>query len=233
MYVQFLANSLTSTASLKNYVSGARHWILHHGGDPSSFSSLPVADITKRLTSASAHVPAQAAPISPVNLKIICEFIDSSPSLPLCIKPCILISFVCMLIASNVISPTLTSWGGAHTLRAADIQLNPTGMLVIIGSSKTSSKARPQVLQILPSQDPNLCPVRALRHYAMNSVLRPSGPAFVLPSGRPLTASPVVCVIRSALGMARRTDVMQFSMHSLRRGQHSWLLPWVRMTLKS
>lgn len=219
MYVQFLANSHTSPSSLKNYVSGARHWILHHCGDPSSFSSPPVADVLKRLCSISSHIPAQAAPLSPRELRIICNYIDVNPSVPLSVKPCILISYACMLRASNVVSPSHTLWGGPHTIKAHDICFVPPGtLLVTIRSTKTTNRSKPFTLPIQAVSDISICPVRAWVSYVARTRLPPGGPAFLVEAKAPLTSSPVVCAIRTALGQAGYQDVMNYSLHSIRRG---------------
>lgn len=219
MYVQFLANSHTSPSSLKNYVSGARHWITHHGGDPSSFSSPPVCDVSRKLVLSSSHVPAQAAPLTPAHLRIICAYIDANPTYPTSVKPCILLSYACMLRGSNVISKTHKLWDGAHTLKARDISLGPPGVLyVTVRSTKTTSKAKPFTLTIQAVSDSRVCPVRAWMLYVSKARLVPWGPAFVVDKNSALTAGPVVCAIRSALAQAGYTDVMNYSLHSIRRG---------------
>lgn len=218
MFTQYLANSFTAPPSIKNAISGAKTWINNHLGDSQAFDSQTVGELLKKITKMSDHVPQPALPISEVELDIIVNFINSDPLYPVALKPCILFSFYCMFRASNVISPSLSQWGGAHTLRASDITLNDSGVLVAIRSTKTSAPSRPHVLQIYPSTLQRLCPVRAWVEYISVVNPRPYGPAFILDNRRPLTAQPVVSALRAALAAAGYTHCNKYSMHSFRRG---------------
>lgn len=218
MYAQLLANSHTSPASLKNYLSGAKHWIIHHVGDPSAFLSPPVQDVIKRLSSTSDHVPSQALPITPTELNIICRFLDEHTSYPAAIKPAILISFTCMLRASNITSPSAKVWGGAHTLNRGDITITPTGLSVVIRSTKTTGGPIPAIIDILAIPGSASCPRQAWIHYLVKDQPPLSGPAFITPEGRPLVSSPIAAAIRAALSAAGYSEPKRYSIHSLRRG---------------
>lgn len=218
MYAQHLANQHTSPASLKNYISGAKTWITHHIGDPSPFDSSPVQEVVYKLTKDSGHVPTPALPISPKEIKIICEFLDRTPTFPPSIKSCILLTYACMLRGSNVLSPSLLAWGGAHTLRAADITIVNNSILVLVKSTKTTSASKPIYLQVHPVDLPLVCPVRAWVTYVRLMAPSPSGPAFMLHKYKPLTASPVVAALRAALSQAGYHNANKYSLHSLRRG---------------
>lgn len=218
MYAQHLANMHSSPASLKNYISGAKHWITSHLGDPSAFLSQPVQEVVARLIKTSDHTPAQALPITPGEIKIIIDFLDGSPNYPLAVKPCILITYACMFRSSNAVSPSARIWGGAHTLRAADIIESGNGLDVIIRSTKTTSRAKPTTIHVEPVASSNLCPVMAWRLYYGWVSPPPSGPAFLHVGGFPITAGPVVSAIRAALAAAGYMDTSKYSMHSLRRG---------------
>lgn len=219
MFAQLLANSHSSAASLKNYLSGAKHWILAHRGDPSAFTSQPVQEVIRKLSSDLNHVPDQALPITATEINVICRYLDSNQSFPAAVKPCLLLSYACMFRASNVLSPSHHPWGGAHTLKARDVWVCITGLQVIVRSTKTiSPSSRPTLIHVYPSQDERVCPVRAWVHYL--NLMRPAnpGPAFLDDRRRPLTAGPVVAAIRLALGQAGYPFPKKFSMHSLRRG---------------
>lgn len=218
MFAQYLANSLTAPGSIKNYISGAKSWINFHMGSTEAFNSAPVLELLKKLSSHSTHVPTPALPITDVELGIIAAYLDLNPWYPKSIKPCILLSFACMFRASNVLSPSMSVWGGAHTLNASDIVLNPSGLLVAIRSSKTTGTARTQVLNLLPYDVVSVCPVRAWAQYVSDVSPPMYGPAFILDNGRPLTAAPVVSAIRKALSAAGYTNSNRYSMHSFRRG---------------
>lgn len=218
MYTRFMANSYSSPSSTKNYLSGAKYWVTTHGGDPSAFSSIEVAEIIKAVTSESTHVPQQAPPLLPADLRIICAYLDAHLHVHMAIKPCILISYACMLRSSNVVSPNLTVWAGAHTLLARDVRFNNGGLNVIIRSSKSKASQAPTLLRVEPADHALVCPVRAWLEYAREVTIQPLGPAFLTDRGAPLTAAPVVEAMRSALQAAGAPNVARVSMHSLRRG---------------
>lgn len=218
MYAQFLANSYSSPATVKNYLSGAKTWTQHHLGDISSFESPELSKLVKSFVSTSTHIPTQAAPLSPEDVKNICIYLDATPSIPRVIKAAILIAYSAFLRVSNVLSPSLCSWGGPHTLRMSDITVNHTGIWLLIRSTKTLKGPRPAYIQILPTNNPTSCPVLAWMDYVQQSRPCPLGPAFVLPSGLSLTPSPLVATMRLALQAIGHPDPQSVSFHSLRRG---------------
>lgn len=65
---------------------------------------------------------------------------------------------------------------------------------------------------------PHLCPVKAWIAFKTEVNPWPLGPAFVNPSGLPLTPRRVVQIIRLALKYAGVPAYDKFSMHSIRRG---------------
>lgn len=218
MYTRYMANSYTSPSSTKNYMSGAKYWVITHGGDPSAFASIEVAEILKAITAESNHVPRQAPPLLPSDIRVICAYLDANPNFYAAIKPCILITYSCMLRASNVLSPNLSVWAGAHTLLARDIRYDNGALNIIIRSTKSTSARRPTLLRVEPGSSALICPVRAWFQYVRYLRIPQLGPAFLADSGAPLTAAPVVAAIREALIAAGAKNVTRISMHSLRRG---------------
>lgn len=217
MFARFLGNSFKSPSTVKNYMSGARTWIINHKGSIQPFMSPQVADVIKGVEKLSSHVATQAFPLSPAHIQIICTFIDLSPSIPLGVKPAILLSYASFLRASNVLSPTMSGWGGPHTLKACDVRSSKNGLYIIVRSSKTI-KSKPVILEVFHSPSLFMCPVKAW--YTYKSALCPlnSGPAFMLSPNTPLTPRHVVRVMRLALKWAGVPNSSSVSMHSLRRG---------------
>lgn len=150
MYVQYLANTYSAINTVKNYLSGARYWVRFHRGDDSSFTSNEVSSVltynTKKLT----HVQSQAYPLNLNDIKVICRFIDSNPAVPLAFKPAILIGFSCFLRASNLLSPSINSWLGPHTLAVSDIRTDSTSLTVRIRSTKTIISGKPLMFRVYP-----------------------------------------------------------------------------------
>lgn len=137
MYLQFLANSYISPATVRNSFSGAKSWVQFHNGVISSFLSPEHAALAKTITEKSNHNPVQALALSPADIRSICLFLDANPTFPKAFKPCILFAFLSFLRASNVLSPTLQDWGGPHTLKVRDIIDFPDKLLLLIRSTKT------------------------------------------------------------------------------------------------
>lgn len=218
MYTRFMANSYTSPSSTKNYMSGAKYWVTIHGGDNSAFSSLEVGEMVKAVTAESNHVPLQAPPLFPSDIRLICAFLDRNPTFDRAIKPCVLLSYTCMLRASNVVSPNLAVWAGAHTLLARDVRYDNGALNVLVRSTKTTSTRNPTLLKVQPADHSLVCPIRAWFAYVRQTNIQPLGPAFLTDSGRPLTAGPVVAAMRAALCQAGAPNYAKVSIHSLRRG---------------
>lgn len=218
MFVRFLANSFKPPSTVKNYLAGSKTWVQNHMGNMLPFSSPQVRDMLQSITRLSSHIPTPAFPLSPNDIAIICQYIDSRPWFPLCVKPCLLIAYATFLRSSNLLSPTLTSWGGPHTLTCNDIIPSPLGLQVVVRSSKTIKPGRPVILHVLRIPHSTLCPVSAWEMYISNVNPCRSGPAFVLHTSAPLTPRPLVKIMRAALKQAGRPYAPYVSMHSLRRG---------------
>lgn len=120
MYIQYLKNSFPSPATVRNYLSGARTWLAEHGGSTSSFSSFEYHQLISGVVRRSLHVPRRAAPLTWDHITRIVAFLDNTPSIPLSAKPCLLIGYFTLLRSGNLLSPTISAWGGAHTLAAKD-----------------------------------------------------------------------------------------------------------------
>lgn len=218
MFAQYLANSFASPASVKNYFYGAKLWVFQHGGNISSFTSAIVADVIKGIEKFSTHVPSPALPLTLPHLQLICNFFDrfSVPMYPY--KAALLLGFACFLRASNLLSSSLTQWPGSHTLLTRDVVPTPTGLTVIIRSSKTISPKTPTSLQVFEAPGSPLCPVKAWRNYRLYFSPSLYGPAFIVNPGVPLTPAPLVKLLRLALSRAGVTNSSRYTIHSLRRG---------------
>lgn len=218
MYVQFLANTYKAIATVKNYISGARLWINHHCGDPSSFNTLYVSSVVKFNANKSTHVPAKAPPLTIKHLAIVCRFLDAHPNIPPVFKAALLIGYSCFLRGSNLLSPTVEQWGGPHTLNVSDIISTPSGLLVSINSSKTIKFGNPVHLNVYPVRNTLCCPVAAWHVYLKLCNPSIAGPAFMINPVTPLTARPLINFIRVALEAAGEPMYQLFTLHSLRRG---------------
>lgn len=216
MFSQFLANKFNSIPSVKNYMSGARTWVLEHGGNTSAFAAYEQSMMIKALLKDSNHVPSRAFPLTVDHLIKIVAYLDKARNVPLSVKPCILIGFSCYLRSSNLVSPNFSLVGGTHTLLAQHVIDCGSYLKVQIVSTKT--KRTPYSLCIYPCSTPQLCPVLAWKVYVAVVHPKPYGPAFVVNSVTALNAPLVVRLMRDALSGDPNIDLQKISMHSLRRG---------------
>lgn len=161
MYSQFLANTYASPATVKNHVSGAKSWLQLHGGTIDAFATAELGMMTKSISDNSQHVPATAAPLTPGDIHIICNYIDTMPQVPLSVKPAFLIAYSCFLRVSNVLAPTVASWGGRHTILGRDIIDAGRMPYIIIRTTKTRRSGKPHIITVLPNVVPSVCPIRA------------------------------------------------------------------------
>lgn len=218
MYIQFLVNSFTAPTTVKNYLSGARSWIVEHGGDTSAFNSQVTAQLSKGVTKRSQHVPNRAEPLSWEHIRHIIDFINLVPGVPLSAKPCILIAYHTFLRSSNLLSPSTGVWSGPHTLLAKHLRISDRGLHVSVITTKTKFDPAP-ITTIIPwNNDPVYCPVQAWMRYATARRPCPVGPAFVTDNHLPLTPRIIVGVMRLALQNYQGICVDNVSIHSLRRG---------------
>lgn len=217
MFIQFLKNSFSSSVSVKNYVSGARTWVLQHKGSTNGFDSHEVKQMFAAVDVTSHHIPSPAYPLTSNDIKLVCDYIQSCPDIPLAVKPCILIGYSCFLRACNLLSPSTQIWNGPHTLLASDVIIAPHGLTIFLRSSKSFNAKNPRFINVLKVDNPNYCPVVAWGLY--KSVVNPCpvGPAFMVNDHTPLVARNVVHVLNSALKPLLPTNA-KVSMHSLRRG---------------
>lgn len=169
------------------------------------------------LGACSQHVPLPAYPLSASHVKLVCDYIDSHPDIPLAVKPCILIGYTCFLRSCNLLAPSTQIWKGAHTLLASDIVLNDTGLLVYLRSSKTFNVKDSKVMQVYRVDNQKYCPVAAWSRYTSLILPCPIGPAFMVDDYTPLISRNVVDVLNQALKQILPRNA-KVTMHSLRRG---------------
>lgn len=218
MYLQFLSNSFAAPTTVKNYVSGARTWIVEHGGNVDAFASQVFLQLSRGTSKRSQHVPNRAEPLLWEHVRHIIDFINITPSIPLSAKPCILIGFHTFLRSSNLLTPSTGLWAGPHTMLAKHLKISDRGLHVSVITTKTKFDPVP-ITTILPwNNDPVYCPVQAWLRYVTARRPCPVGPAFVTDEHRPLTPRIIVGIMRLALQSYPGVNVEKVSLHSLRRG---------------
>lgn len=216
MFAQYLANRYPSISTVKNYISGAKNWVLEHNGDITSFFSHELQVMLKSISKKSTHVVKRATPLSVEDIILICHFIDAHSHIPQAVKPCILIGYSCYLRSSNLLAPFGADWAGPHTLLRRHVQEINGGLKITILSTKT--RATPYSQFVPTNNSARLCPVLAWNKYVREVDPNPNGPAFVVNNVQTLPPILVVDTMRQALQSSPNVDVENISVHSLRRG---------------
>ena len=75
IYIQHLAQQLSSPATVRNYISVAKWWIATRGGDTTASSSHEVAAVIRGITRLSNHIPRQTQYLYPRDIRHICDYL--------------------------------------------------------------------------------------------------------------------------------------------------------------
>lgn len=218
MYTQYLINSGYVPTTVKNYLSGAKTWLSEHGGEIFPFTSFEYLQMYNGISKRSTHIPMRAAPLTWAHIRLIVDFLDLYPHTPRAAKPCILIGFFTFLRSSNLLSPTMSAWGGPHTILAQDIMVAEEGLHISVRTTKTKAGGLPVTTTIPWQDDHHYCPASAWMEYAARTQPWILGPAFLTDQHLPLTARHLVGLMRLALKNCDDLDPARVSLHSLRRG---------------
>ena len=162
LFAQYLANSFKAPATWRNYISGAKTWLQAQGGETAAFTSAAFQAVVRGAARSSNHVPHQAPPISPDDVKIICDYLDDQGKSGVVIRSAILLLYFTFLRQSNVLTTSAEPWGGAHTLSRSDVVLGRQGAYVTVRSSKTTSRQEPPRTLFIPKMSSSrYCPLQA------------------------------------------------------------------------
>ena len=217
LYTQCLANSFKSVVSVKNYISGAKAYLLQRSGDLTSFASPMLANLLKGITKLSTHIPRQAPPIDIATLKQICDVFTAPGSEALPAKAVVLITYATLLRQSNTLTPAEYSDGGPHTLRRHHLTVSGRTLWVEVASTKTVYKPQDRVVIPVLLTGGKYCPVLTWREYCARYPASPEAPAFVYRDGSPVRATHVTSLMRAALTALTHPAAQSVTLHSLRR----------------
>lgn len=215
MYVQLLQNSNKTIGTIKNYVSGARTFLLERGCPGEAFLHHTVTTFIKGLARKSSHVPRQAVPIPVRTLLDACRHLRAISTEGEILAACVLLSFSTLLRQCHLV---YTPHGHMHMLRRRDVALRGRSMYIHVRSSKTTGRHHLTVIPVHPAEEAQACPVRACRAAMALVPGTPDSPLFLDPrTGRALSASRANALFRLALGAAGFGGAQLASLHSLRR----------------
>lgn len=215
MYVQLLNNSNKTIRTIKNYLSGAKAFLVERGLECTSFTHPLVVTFLKGVERHSEHVPQPAVPIQPNVILQACMCLRRASAEGEVVAACVLFAFTTMLRQCHLV---YTPNGHMHMLRRCDIMIKQDTMLVTVRSSKTTSRRSATVIPVQRTSEHGVCPVHA---YEQAIRLAPSSKyacLFLEPrSGRPLSAPRVNMMFRQALAIVGFKGALSASLHSLRR----------------
>ena len=164
-YMQFLVNSLSAHQTRKNYVSGARTWVLDRDGDPSPLTSKKAKAVLKGAMNINPYAPSPAPPLLPEDLTAVCSLLATMNN-GLIFRAALTLGFFGFLRASNLLTPSATLWAGPHSIRRRDVLLHPQGLAVVLRSSKTIKLTdTPEVLALPYIPGAPACPTAAWVDY--------------------------------------------------------------------
>jgi integrase len=212
-----LVHSL-SPPVVANYISGARTWVIRAGGTSEAFDSPIVRQCVAGVARSSTHVPRPVPPLLPEDIRIIADYAGNGGPEGTVIRAAVLLGYFTMVRQSNLLAPDGSTLPGPHTIRRMDVSSTPGGLEVAVRSSKTIKTLRDAVARTVPRAAHPYCPVEAWARMVALVPAPPTAPAFVLPSGRPLTPAPVQRVIRRALVRVGHPQAQRMTLHALRRG---------------
>ena len=223
LYIEFLAQNLSSPKSVVNYLSAVRflhHWV---GVKSPALDSFEVTLMIRACHSTMHHVPLQRRPLTP---DMIRELLSVSQNLVphYCVFRCaILFAFFGFFRMSNLTPRSQKSFDPRkHTCRG-DVFLADPGLAVLLKWSKTNQYGQNTELVPIPkSKDPVLCPVAAFDHMESQiPTLTSNQPLLSFPATpgeppRPVHPDWLNKMLRLSLD-AMGLESQYFSFHSLRR----------------
>lgn len=166
----------------------------------------------------STHVPRPAPPISSRQLAGVVAYLTTAGPDARVMTAALLIGYATLLRQGNLLA-TDSPNDPAHYLRRADIDTSHQGLSVTVRSTKTRWRSsQPLYILVPPVPGSLVCPVLAWSRYLATNRPHPLGPAFILPSGRPLQAPTLLAVLRLALEATGSPAAGAYTLHSLRRG---------------
>ena len=163
IYIQWLANSLKDVRSVRNYVSGAKTFIVGAGGTSDALTSPMTCIFLKGVARRATHIPAPAPPIPRRLLLDMCDVMQGAGPDGKIARAAVLFGIASLLGQSNFLPQSLAGHG-PHLVKRGDISADGVGFRINVASSKTiSTPGDGVVLAVRPAPGSRYCPVDACR----------------------------------------------------------------------
>lgn len=220
-YIAFLARSLKSYQSLKNYLHGVS--VLHSSFNV-PFIGLSQYDIRLMLQATKkqlGNTPFAKLPIDPNMLMAFIPHLDFSSPQDTAFWAATLIAFFGFLRKGNLVPPSFAKFDARRHLSRGNIILVAHGLQLHLQQTKTLQAKDSAVTITLASLPHHLDPVSAYLHHVRLVPAPPSSPAFLYTtsagSTTTLTHTTFVARLKSLLRLIGVNPTL-YSGHSLRRG---------------
>ncbi len=220
-YIMFLAKTLNSYTSVKNYVNGVRVLHLCHGADFAWLSNFEVRLVLQSVRRQLSDTPFAKLPIEPCILLRMYPLLNMLCSEDATLWCSFLVAFFAFLRKSNVVPQSQHTFNPLRHLSRDNIVRTPYGLLIKLYATKTIQfKQRVLEIPIAAIPGSKLDPVAAFDRMCTLAPASGPSPAFLYRKGDQLislTHSQFTQRLRHLLGILGLSP-QSFSGHSFRRG---------------
>ena len=219
-YACFLSGQFKSSASVRNYISGVKSWMVILGFDATEFYSPSLRLTLTGIEKVNVHIPNRKLPITPEILRGILSVLDLQLVDDVVFWSLLCMAFFGMFRKSQFVGISREKFSPDEQFTRSDFQFTQEGLLVSVKWGKTFQKHDRIRFVPLARLNSSLCPVLAFSRMLIILPALPSSPAFALPTKSglsPLTSSWIGRKLHSVL-LKLDLDSHKFSFHSLRRG---------------
>ena len=201
-----------------NYFSSVKLWVTSGPGDSAAFNVPEIKTMKRGIAKNSLHVVNKAPALNPDEFKAIITYMCGLSSPPYVLIAALLVGYLTLARQSNLVLTSTELVDSPHVLKFGHIKVVEGALLVTFVSTKTRFASAPPIIFRLPVQPGSVCcPVNAWLRYANSVTLTARSPAFVLPTGRYLSACTLLRALKLVSFAVFGYD-KGFSLHSLRRG---------------
>ena len=221
-YMEYLASLSYSPGAISNHISHLRTFYRLAGLHTSPLHHYRVHLALRAISITLRHTPNPKLAVTPAILKKALHHIRLSQANQ-GVALAIIIMFMAFLRQSSLTPPTVKAFDPSRHLTREDVHTTANGLSIQLKWSKTIQKSCDlKTILIPPTQDPELCPVRAYAAYsAALPAPSPKAPLLVFPDYNPITTRHVCRLWTQALKDAGLSP-SAYSLHSLRKGGASY-----------
>ena len=224
-YVASLARRL-AYSSIPGYLNVVRLLHLEFENSNPLVNNWPLTSLLRGIKRSKGNASNKKLPITPQVLLDIHKFLDFQSPTHVVFWAACLVAFFCLLRKASLLPPSIQGFSAVKHLSRGSFQVQPWGLSVSLGFSKTNQFQERSVTWPLPAIPNNcLCPVTAVlmaRDLVPSAV--PGMPAFLVPSvagPSTLTAAQFIDTLGAVLQQAGY-PAGKYSGHSFRRGGASY-----------